>query len=100
MTSISNVGEERIVIGVDTHKNTHVAVALNEIGGRLSQLSVSANTDGYQHLEAWATGLGAVTAFGVEGTGSYGAGLASRLRRQGHRVLEVNRQPSGAPPGR
>ncbi|HEY2220721.1 IS110 family transposase [Actinomycetospora sp.] len=74
------------------HKNTHIAVALNEIGGRLSQLSVSANTDGYQHLEAWATSLGAVAAFGVEGTGSYEAGLGlARLRRQGHRVLEVNR---------
>jgi transposase len=91
MASIPDLAEERIVVGVDTHKNTHVAMALNGIGGTLSELSVPATTAGYQHLEAWATELGEVTAFGVEGTGSYGAGLASHLRRRGHRVLEVNR---------
>ena len=59
--------------------------------GKLSELSVPANTAGYQHLEAWATEQEAEITFGVEGTGSYGAGLASHLRRRGHRVLEVNR---------
>jgi transposase len=91
MTSLLELAEERIVVGVDTHKNTHVAVILNEIGGKLSELSVPANTAGYQKLEAWATEQGEQITFGVEGTGSYGAGLASHLRRRGHRVLEVNR---------
>jgi transposase len=91
MTSILDDADERIVVGVDTHKNIHVAVVLNGIGGKLSELSVPANTAGYERLEAWATEAGAVIAFGVEGTGSYGAGLASHLRRRGHRVLEVNR---------
>ncbi len=40
---------------------------------------------------AWAQELGRVDRFGIEGTGSYGAGLTSYLRRCGHRVVEVNR---------
>ena len=46
---------------------------------------------GYEDLETWAIGLGQVSAFGVEGTGSYGAGLARHLARCGHKVIEVNR---------
>jgi len=55
---------------------------------------VAANREGYAQLEAWAASLagnGRVLAYGVEGTGSYGVGLASFLRRTGHRVIEVNR---------
>lgn len=50
-----------------------------------------ANREGYAQLEAWAASLGRVSVFGVEGTGSYGVGLASFLCRTGHRVVEVNR---------
>lgn len=81
----------RIVVGVDTHKYVHVAVALDELGGRRGELTVSADTAGYAALEAWAAMLGRPAAFGVEGTGSYGAGLTSFLRRSGHHVVEVNR---------
>ena len=81
----------RIAIGVDTHKYVHVAVALDELGGRLAELTVSADRSGYARLEHWALGLGTVLAFGIEGTASYGAGVTGYLRRQGHRVIEVNR---------
>ena len=81
----------RVVIGVDTHKYVHVAVALDELGTRLGEQHVPSNREGYARLEVWATTLGRVRAFGIEGTGSYGAGLTSFLRRQGHRVIEVNR---------
>src|SRR3546814_15134554 len=50
-----------------------------------------ANTKGYGALEDWATSLGKVEAFGIEGTGSYGAGLSRHLRAHGHTVLEVTR---------
>jgi transposase len=80
-----------IIIGVDTHKHLHVAVALDDLGGRLADHTVPADRSGYAQLVSWAGQLGRVRAFGVEGTGSYGAGLASHLRRAGYRVVEVNR---------
>ena len=88
------VASRQIIIGVDTHKYAHVAVALDHLGTRLAAQHVAANREGYAHREAWAASLagnGRVLAYGVEGTGSYGVGLASYLRRTGHRVIEVNR---------
>jgi transposase len=80
-----------IRVGVDTHKDFHVAVALDRLGARLGELQVTTNSTGYARLEKWTVSLGQVQAFGVEGTGSYGAGLARFLRSHGHRVVEVNR---------
>jgi transposase len=80
-----------IIIGVDTHKHVHAAVAVDALGTRLGTVTVPVGETGYRTLEAWARSLGAVRAFGVEGTGSYGAGLSRFLRGQGHAVLEVNR---------
>jgi transposase len=81
----------RITIGVDTHADAHVAVALDQLGARLDELHIATTQAGYADLERWAVGLGPINAFGVEGTGSYGAELARVLRRRGHRVVEVNR---------
>ena len=50
-----------------------------------------ATSAGYAQLLAWAQGLGEPVAWGVEGTGSYGAGLARFLTTAGQRVWEVNR---------
>lgn len=80
-----------IIIGVDTHKFIHAAVAINALGARLSTMTIPVNGNGYRTLEAWAQSLGSVRAFGIEGTGSYGAGLSRFLCEQGHAVLEVNR---------
>src|SRR5664280_3307594 len=80
-----------VVVGVDTHKDLHVAVALDALGRRLAELVVPATAAGYRQLHHWAGDLGQVDAFGVEGTGSYGAGLARYLRHSGRRVIEVNR---------
>lgn len=82
-----------VVVGVDTHKDEHVAVALDGLGGRLGDLALSADPTGYDELIVWAAALGTVAAFGVEGTGSYGSGLARCLRRSGLRVVEVSRPP-------
>jgi len=80
-----------IIIGVDTHKSVHVAVAINTLGARLGEISVPVSSEGYAELEEWARSLGAVHAFGIEGTGSYGAGLTRSLLEHGHHLVEVNR---------
>ena len=81
----------KVIVGVDTHKHEHVAVAINDLGARLATFRAPANGAGYADLVAWARTLGDLEAFGIEGTGSYGVGLASFVRRQGLRVVEVNR---------
>ena len=81
----------QVVIGVDTHRDEHVAVAIDQQGVRLGQRRSPATTWGYGDLEQWSRSLGEVGAFGVEGTGSYGAGLARFLTGRGHSVVEVNR---------
>jgi transposase len=92
MISIAPDGPSRkVIIGFDTHKHVHVAVAIDTLGARLGDLSVSADTGGYGQIEAWSRALGRVQNFGVEDTGSYGAGLTSFLRHFGHRAIEVNR---------
>ena len=82
----------KVIVGVDTHKHLHVAVALDHHGARIAEHSASADSSGYAQLDAWARSLGTVEVVGIEGTGSYGAGLTSYLRRQGHRIVEVNRE--------
>jgi transposase len=82
---------DQIIIGVDTHKSNHIAVAINTQGARLGTATVPTTRQGYRDLAAWACGLGSVKAFGIEGTGSYGAGLSRDLLLKGHTVLEVMR---------
>jgi transposase len=80
-----------IIIGIDTHKEAHAAVAINGLGARLGAMTLLASSRGYHEMESWAQSLGPVRAFGIEGTGSYGAGLARFLHERGHNVIEVNR---------
>jgi len=80
-----------VIIGVDTHKHAHAAVAITALGTRLGMITIPASHKGYQELEAWARSFGPVRAYGVEGSGSYGAGLSRFLQASGHTVLEVNR---------
>ena len=68
-----------IIVGVDTHKDTHAAVAINTLGARLGTMTIPVSTTGYRDL--WAGSFGPIRAFGIEGTGCYGAGL-SRFCRQ------------------
>jgi len=92
MESIALAAPKRkLVVGVDTHKHLHVAVALDELGARVGELTIGADSIGYAALASWSEQLGRPCAFGIEGTGSYGAGLASFLRRRGCRIVEVDR---------
>ncbi len=88
---MSNTIPVDVVVGVDTHKDVHAAVAISATGFHLAATTVPVSSKGYQALEAWATSIGPVQAFGIEGTGSYGAGLSRFLHQRGHTVLEVNR---------
>jgi transposase len=89
MTSVAPAAE--IVIGVDTHKQTHVAVALSGLGVRLGMLEFATTAAGLIQVQCWARSQGQVMAWGVEGTGSWGAGLARVLMAAGEVVFEVNR---------
>jgi transposase len=77
--------------GVDTHADLHVAAALDPIGGLLGVREFPATAAGYTSLLGWLSGFGDVALVGVEGTGSYGAGLARHLAAAGVRVVEVDR---------
>ncbi|WP_326757606.1 transposase [Streptomyces phaeochromogenes] len=85
------VDRNEIVIGVDTHKDCHVAVALSALGAVLDSRSFPVTADGYQDLLDWSRNMGRVTRAGVEGTGSYGVGLTRALQAAGVHVIEVNR---------
>ena len=77
--------------GVDTHADMHVAAALDPLGGLLGVREFPATAAGYADLLGWLGGFGTVALVGVEGTGSYGAGLARHLASAGVRVVEVDR---------
>ena len=77
--------------GVDTHLDVHVAAALDPLGALLGTERFDTDPAGYKALLTWLEGFGALTKVGVEGTGSYGAGLARFLRRADVEVIEVDR---------
>lgn len=77
--------------GVDTHAETHTAAALDELGRLLGHATFPATARGSRELLDWLASFGHVIEIGVEGTGSYGAGLARFLRTNGVRIVEVDR---------
>ena len=77
--------------GVDTHLDQHVAAALDGAGALLGVESFPATTAGYRDLHGWLAGFGEIVAVGVEGTGSYGVGLARFLHGAEVKVIEVDR---------
>lgn len=77
--------------GVDTHEDVHVAAAVDQAGRLLGASSFSADPAGCRALEGWLRSLGPLVRVGVEGTGSYGAGLARHLAGAGIEAVEVCR---------
>jgi transposase len=85
-----------LVIGVDTHRDTHALAALSAVSGRvLVEASVAADPAGYRQALAAMAGHGGRRVWAIEGTGSYGAGLTRHLQAAGERVLEVERPSRG-----
>jgi transposase len=84
-------GRQAIVGGVDTHKDTHTVAALDSTGVLVGVDTFAATTDGYTKLLAWLEAFGRIDRIGIEGTGSYGAGLSRFLHEVGIHVVEVIR---------
>jgi len=77
--------------GADTHGQFHHAAVVNRVGEVLGTKPFPATANGYRQMLAWMRGFGRVVKVGVEGTGSYGAGLARYLADQHVAVVEVDR---------
>ena len=80
-----------VVAGVDTHKDTHVVVALDHLGRELGASSFPTTAAGCNALVDWLRQMGPLGRVGVEGCGSYGAGLARLLRAEAIEVVEICR---------
>ncbi|WP_051738402.1 IS110 family transposase [Pseudonocardia halophobica] len=81
-----------VVIGVDTHKDTHSAAVLAAgTGAVLAEITVCADPDGYTALLALGREHGVLRGWAIEGTGGYGAGLARHLAQAGELVVELDR---------
>lgn len=79
-----------VAIGIDTHRDRHSACALDRLGRPLGELELTTDPAGYRALHRWACTLGE-PAFALEGSGSYGAGLARHLAELGASVYECER---------
>lgn len=86
---------QEVIVGVDTHKDFHVAAVITALGVLLDSKTFPTTRTGYQALVTWARGFGVVQRAGVECTGSYGAALARHLVAADVDVFEVN-QPDKA----
>jgi transposase len=89
MTIVEN--QTTITGGVDTHLDVHVAAAIDANGGVLGVETFPTRGAGYAQLVCWLRQFGPIDRVGVEGTGSYGTGLARHLRSEGITVVEVDR---------
>jgi transposase len=89
MPTMPDAGD--VILGVDTHESEHVAALIDELGRLLETRSLAANARGYRQLLSWAREHGRLIRAGVEGTGSFGAGLARYLAAKQIQVVEVTR---------
>jgi Transposase len=87
----TTTSDEQIILGVDTHKDVHVAAVITVLGVQLATAEFATTRVGYRRMLVWARNFGVLRRAGVEGTGSYGAALTRYLRRHDVGVVEVNR---------
>jgi transposase len=92
---VSRVSDVDLVVGVDTHRDTHTAAVCDGRGRVLSQLKAAATPGGYSELLAWANAAanGRQLVWAIEGTRHYGLGLARHLAAAGHQVAEIDSTP-------
>lgn len=83
--------ETLVTVGVDTHADMHVAATIDQLSRLLVTLNVPTTPAGFRRLVDWASTFGVIDRVGVEGTGSWGAGIARWLRVGGLVVAEVER---------
>jgi transposase len=89
---VNGAEEADLIVGVDTHLDTHTAAVCDARGRAVSQLQVPATTAGYGQLLAWVSAAAAdrQVVWAVEGTRHYGLGLARYLTSQGQQVSEID----------
>ena len=80
-----------IAVGVDTHKREHAICVLDALGQVVGEHTISADREGYRELVGWIRRLPEEVLVGIEGAGSYGAGLCEHLLAAGIDVVEVER---------
>ncbi len=80
-----------IAVGVDTHKEQHLGVALDGLGQVLAEIVITTTLAGYSEFVCWLKDLGENVLVGIEGAGSYGAGLCEFLQAEEVEVFEVER---------
>ena len=80
----------RVTAGADTHRDTHMVAALDQRGAELGVRAFAANPDGHRAVLDWLESFGPIDRVGVEGTGTYGAGLTRFLHHHNIVVLEVS----------
>src|SRR3954468_22056932 len=85
-----------IAVGVDTHKHEHLARAIDGLGQVLGALTITTSVRGYGELVGGLRTLGQGVVVGIEGAGSYGAGLCEYLLAEGYDVVEVARRAATA----
>lgn len=91
-TAINCEPDRRKVIGgIDTHKDLHVAAAIDHQENVLGTASFSTTRAGYRALVRWLRQFGDISKVGIEGTGSYGAGITRHLGDVDIEVIEVDR---------
>ena len=83
---------EQVTLGVDTHAELHVAAVLDERGRLLGTCTIPTTSTGFAQLVCWVDQYGELAQVGMEGTGSYGAGLARWPRARQIVVIEVDRR--------
>ena len=95
------IEDARVIAGgADTHADVHVAAALDSVGGLPGAGEFPVSPAGYARLLGWPGGFGTIALAGIEGTGSYGAGLARRVAAAGIGVVEVDRSAARTAAGR
>jgi transposase len=81
----------RVIGGVDTHLDTHMAAVVDSNGGVLGIEQFPVTSAGYVALTSWMAGYGTIERVGIEGTGAYGIGLARHFGALDVPVIEIDR---------
>ena len=80
-----NGPQREMILGIDTHLDTHVGAVIDDLGRARGTLVVPTTPAGSAQLLTWARSLGSLKRAGVEGTGTYGASVARLPYDGGHR---------------
>ena len=96
--TITSIDDVKVIRGVDTHRDTHMVAALDQRGAQLGVREFTTTPAGHHAALNWFESFGAIEQVGVEGAGTYGAGLTRVTRRMGA-VVATRGVSGGCSPG-